>query len=119
MEARDGSHGTIHRGAWVMIDLSNVAEWLTREPGSTAWLAGIRLAANLTIVAAITSIVCSLYALSRRGASGPPAPQWLVVLFAAAIAVCGVCHLGRACGFGPPPDLRPGPTLLRIAIASS
>jgi hypothetical protein len=100
-----------------MIDLSNVAEWLTREPGSTAWFVWIRLAANLTIVAAIASVVCSLYGLSRRRASGLPAPRWLVILFAVGIAVCGFCHLGRALGFGPPPDLRPGPTFMRIAIA--
>jgi hypothetical protein len=100
-----------------MLDLSNVAEWLTHEPGSTAWFVWIRLAANLTIVAAIASVVCSLYGLSRRRASGRPAPRWLVVLFAIGIALCGVCHLGRAFGFGPPPDLRPGPTFMRIAIA--
>jgi hypothetical protein len=100
-----------------MIDLSNVAEWFTGEPGSTAWFVWIRLAANLTIVAAIVSVVCSLYGLSRRGASGLSAPRWLAILFAVGIAVCGLCHLGRALGFGPPPDLRPGPTFIRIAIA--
>jgi hypothetical protein len=100
-----------------MLDLSNVAEWFTHEPGSTAWFVWIRLAANLTIVAAIASVVCSLYGLSRRHAAGQSAPRWLVVLFAVGIALCGICHLGRAFGFGPPPDLRPGPTLMRIAIA--
>ena len=100
-----------------MFDFSSAMEWLSSEPRSITWLGWFRLAANLTIVAAITSIVCTLYTLSRRHSSGLPAPRWLVALFALGVAICGLCHLGRAIGFGPPPDLRPGPTGMRIAIA--
>src|SRR5437868_7007048 len=99
------------------MDFSNLTEWLPTDLRPLSWLGWVRLAANLTILAAIASIVHTLYPLSRRHASGRPAPRWLVALFMVGIAICGLCHLGRALGIGPAPDLQPGPICLRIVIA--
>ena len=101
-----------------MIDFANTAIGYNLDSGYSAWLTGIRLLANLTIVLAIASVVCALYTLTDRHTAGLPAPRWLVVTFAAAVAICGVCHLARALGWGPPPDIRPGPVLMRVAFAA-
>jgi hypothetical protein len=99
------------------MEFSTLMEWLPGDLRPMSWLGWVRLAANLTILAAIASIVHTLYPLSRRHASGRPAPRGLVILFTVSIAICGLCHLGRALGIGPAPDLRPGAICLRIVIA--
>jgi hypothetical protein len=88
------------------------------ETGFTIWLAVLKLMADLTIVAAIASVVCALYSLTSRSASGLPAPRWLVITFMTGIGICGICHFARAIGFGPPPDISPGPTFMRVAVAA-
>jgi hypothetical protein len=101
-----------------MIDFSNAAVGFSLDSGFAAWLASIRLLANLAIVVAIASVVFVLYSLSHRNASELPAPRRLIVGFAAGMTVCGIVHLARTLGWGSPPDLRPGSTSMRVAFAA-